>query len=417
MTNGTPEVPLTGRAHVQALVSSLHPAPSQVRVGGRRTSGDVEYLVLPSADRPRLIVPQRPRRVRAAAVRRFSSAADAGTRTILGAIAASTWIGGARLLPDRVGVVNPTGEDPSIHAWLSEQLGQSVHCALYVGPRRAVQKPVALVMDDRGRLIAFLKMGTSPVSVPLVRNEGDALTRLGGAALAVVRSPRVLHRADWNGHPVLVQEALATRGPVADTDAVVARASAEVAASGDLGRSPVDRSGYLERTRARVDRLPDPWRGRLVAALSSVSEAGLELGFGGWHGDWSPWNMAIGEDGRLGVWDWEHYAPSVPVGFDAAHHRLATALAADRTVSASTAARQMSELAPAAVSQACADLGLPGDQEHARAVILLYLVEIGCRYLEDGEQDAGTRGGDLDAWLAEALTREAALVEQGRATR
>ena len=46
-----------------------------------------------------------------------------------------------------------------------------------------------------------------------------------------------------------------------------------------------------------------------------------ELGFGRWHGDWSPWNMGRA-GGRMQVWDWEQSAVGVPLGFDAVHFLL-----------------------------------------------------------------------------------------------
>ena len=48
--------------------------------------------------------------------------------------------------------------------------------------------------------------------------------------------------------------------------------------------------------------------------------------FGSCHGDFGPWNMAT--DGAVvEVWDWERFAASVPVGFDAAHYRTQEAFA------------------------------------------------------------------------------------------
>jgi hypothetical protein len=40
--------------------------------------------------------------------------------------------------------------------------------------------------------------------------------------------------------------------------------------------------------------------------------------FGGWHGDWVPWNLAWHED-RIVAWDWEHTGQHVPLGFDVVH--------------------------------------------------------------------------------------------------
>jgi hypothetical protein len=38
-----------------------------------------------------------------------------------------------------------------------------------------------------------------------------------------------------------------------------------------------------------------------------------------WHGDWTPWNLALSPSRGLVAWDWEYSAPGAPVGLDEVH--------------------------------------------------------------------------------------------------
>jgi hypothetical protein len=78
-----------------------------------------------------------------------------------------------------------------------------------------------------------------------------------------------------------------------------------------------DTRGRLERLRgvmrdSRFEVLQD------LAAVIEERHGGTEVTFGGWHGDWTCWNMGR-RDGKLVVLDWERSGPRVPTGVDAAH--------------------------------------------------------------------------------------------------
>jgi hypothetical protein len=120
------------------------------------------------------------------------------------------------------------------------------------------------------------------------------------------------------------------------------------------------------------------------------------LEFGSWHGDWAPWNMAALADAVL-LWDWERFARSVPLGFDAVHHELQVRLQrgedAESAVGA-TVAGAPERLAPFAVAPYAAEV-----------TALLYLVDLATRYLADRQAEAGARLGLLGTWLLPVLIR------------
>jgi hypothetical protein len=102
-------------------------------------------------------------------------------------------------------------------------------------------------------------------------------------------------------------------------------------------------------------------------------------------------------DGRLLVWDWERFSAGVPVGYDAVHYRLHSAIRNGATGEAAAEAM----LAEAA--GILCPLGV--DASSARLVAIMYLVEIGTRYLHDGQIQAGARLARLDTWLLPVLMR------------
>lgn len=399
------------RAHVSATVQALYPSPCEVTVGGRRTEGDATYLVVPSLDRARLLAPAEPRRALAGSIQQFLSPTSAKRRALATALTLGLRRGGGMLFPHRVGVRVPSEvEDPSFPAWVGRPFGQRVHCALYLGPPRAVQKPVALILDDDGSSIGFAKVGTTEVSRRLVEQETRVLRHLAEHEFATLTVPDIVHADTWQGHPVLVQRVIRRHGRTSVTESMRTAAVAEVVHTGSVRSSVLSESRYLHQLTTRVDSLPEPWRTQLNRSLEVVRPSPAQVTFGGSHGDWTPWNMTTTPEARrLGVWDWEHYREQVPVAFDALHHEMATGLVV-RGLAVTDAAARLSDRAPEIVRAVAAAGGFPEHEQLGHLVCLLYLIDIGCRYLEDGEQHAGSRAGRVDDWLDEALKRQERLV-------
>jgi len=173
-------------------------------------------------------------------------------------------------------------------------------------------------------------------------------------------------------------------------------AMTELTAVGGRRRGPLAGSGYLGRLRSRLAGAPaGPDRDALGEALDVLAAAGPELSFGAWHGDWTGWNMASTAGGLL-VWDWERFAPGVPVGFDPLHYQLQSDVVRRR--------RPPAEAARGCVRDAAACLapfGVPAGQ--ARLVAVLYLAELSARYLADRQAEAGARLGRPGTWLIPAI--------------
>ncbi|WP_432980063.1 hypothetical protein [Dactylosporangium sp. CA-233914] len=374
--------------YIQEVLALLYPGT------GERP---VEYLVIPNARKPRLLVPADDRRVAAAAVRRYAEPQSRLARLKRDAVVAALHTGlSGLLLRDRLRL-HPA--EDTIEQYLGRHLGAGLRLSVHIGPARANRKPVLQLLDATGRTLAFAKLGTSALTRELVRAEGNALAAVGAAGFKAVKVPDVLHAGQWGEHEVLVQSAL----PVWQARAVLtaprlAAAMLEVARCCGTSHGRLDGSGYWTRLRARLDAVAGHAEGsalRTAAERIARAAGDVDLSFGSWHGDWSPWNMAGVADAVL-VWDWERFTPGVPIGYDALHHALQIGIG--RSPSAGQAVNELVAAAP--------DLLLPFGVVHRQAVevtTLLYLIDLATRYVTDRQAEAGARLGVLGSWLLPVL--------------
>jgi hypothetical protein len=401
--------------YLDEVLGVLYPAPCRTtRAGSGNTVA--EYLVVPNARRPRLLVPARDRRLAAAAVRRYAEPTSRLARLKRNAVVAALRTGAsAALLRDRVRVDDPASTD-TFERHLATVLGDGLALSVHIGPARANRKPVVQVLDRSGHTVAFVKLGTTALTRQLVRAETTALVALGHAGLTTIAVPKVLHTGQWHGHEVLIQQALPvwrTRVPL--TGPRLVAAMKELAGCCGTRRGPLDGSGYATRLRARLDAVADQPEGRqLAVAATAVFAAaaggapapratgsphpgpGVRLAFGAWHGDWAPWNMATLDDALL-VWDWERFTPGVPMGFDALHHDLQC-----RLTEADGDARAAVDAMLAAAGRLLLPFGVADDRA-VEVTALLYLIDLATRYVADRQAEAGARLGVLGTWLLPAL--------------
>jgi hypothetical protein len=150
----------------------------------------------------------------------------------------------------------------------------------------------------------------------------------------------------------------------------------EIAGGGNSG-APLDlmSSPFWHRLITEVGAGRDEFSAALTEALGRAARrlAGAQLRFGAWHGDWTPWNMAMGA-GSLLVWDWERYDPDVPLGFDALHfHFQKIKFGRDPA----EAIREVHATAPALL----APFGI--DPQLSSITMVLYVATLASRYARD----------------------------------
>lgn len=378
-------------AYLAEVVRTLYPRPVD-GPGGRG-----EFLVVPHARTPRLLVPARPRRAATAAVRRYAEPRNRRARLKRQAVVLALRTGADRwLLPDRV-AVSTTG---SIEAHLHRVLGEPVVPSIHIGPARANRKAVLQLLRPDGRTVGFAKVGTGPLTRRLVRDETVALRALANAQLRLLTVPEVWYAGNWEGHEVLVQRSLPVWAPRAALSADrLALAMRELAECQGVTDGPLAASPYWAELRQRVAAVADrPDGAELAVAVDGLGDSfgDLRLRYGAWHGDWTAWNMAVLADTLL-VWDWERFTTGVPLGFDAVHYALQ-----ERVQTAADPAKAL-----AATLREVDELLAPFDVEPAarEPTALLYLADLAARYLADRQAEAGARLGALGTWLLPVLIR------------
>ena len=252
------------------------------------------------------------------------------------------------------------GGTDTIETHLSDVLGRRMRVVVHVRPaRRANRKPILEAYDESG-LAGFVKIGDTPRARRLVRYESEVLRMLAGRPLKVVVPPDVLYHGQWRGLEVLMLSPL----PIGSR------------------------------------RVPAPLLASAVQEIAAIRPYGDEAGCGdaaAWHGDFTPWNLAAGADGRLLVWDWERFAVGVPLGFDVLHHFFHRAL---RRMPPPVAARSC-------LAQAGGLLEPFGvEVAQARRTAVHYLVTLAERHRRDGHEPLGPPA----VWLNPLVDHEECLL-------
>jgi hypothetical protein len=378
-----PPGPVRQDNYLHDLAAALWPAPAVVAQGrGSRSEAGVisEFVYVPSAARPKLLVPAGSRRAAAGAVRRYSDLTS--TRVLMRTeglrLALRTGLG-QRLMRDRMRIT-AAGSDgaATIQSYLEDCLAEPVFLSLSVGPVRANRKPILAILRADGSTLAFAKVGINDVTRALVRAESAALRSLDRDRGSCVRAPEVLHHGQFNDLEVLVLGALPTAGPRRRQGRpAVVSAMKEIAERPGVSSELLSDSSYVENLAATLEESPSPSAARLATALKSLRSRwnDQQVRFGSWHGDWTPWNMSA-TDEHVNVWDWERYGHGVPLGFDALHYHLhlgRTRLSADAAVQrlgrdAGTVLEPF-EVSPDAVT----------------SVLACYAVDVAIRYLSDAQ--------------------------------
>jgi hypothetical protein len=294
------------------------------------------------------------------------------------------------------------GTDPdadSIETHLAGCFGTEVRVGVLLGTRRVNQKPVLQVFDLGGRLRGYAKVGHNDLTAELVRREAESLASVGSHNPRSFRVPRLLHHGQWAGLEVLVVSALATNPRHQVTRTVRLTAMREVVRLAGTTSPPLAESGFWSRLRSTVELLSEePAGSRLRAAAGAIEQRhGADpVSLGGWHGDWGPWNMGLG-DGILQLWDWERYDPEVPIGFDGLHFASQSVRPGERDE------RRQNESFLRSAPRTLAELGVsPGQRD---VTLRLYLLEIAARYVEALTHGATPALRRRTSWVLALLER------------
>lgn len=364
---------------------------AEILNGGHALSSSTNrFVLLPSVEHPRLVVPTRPHRAAGVILNalRDKSSVSARARTLAARAALASGVHAIHL------------PDPAILAVAIEQLPNAEYVyGVHLGPPRANRKPVLVLATTDGDLTAFVKWGVDALTDRLVGNEAAALDSV--AELTSVRVPRLLAFGEHRSHPYVIQSPVPTRGFRVGHSAAVVAAQVEVAS---IGRGSIDGEAALgavaQQWRHRV--ATDVQAQQHVAAFAELAERWVgqardgSLQWGSWHGDWRRTNMAVTGSG-CSVWDWERFATGIPLGYDALHLYL---------TSHAPSVRDLHSLPSDLFDNAPRLLRPFGAPERAVAELTTagYLLELAGRYLDDNQALAGARLGSVEDWLLPSLT-------------
>lgn len=381
--------------YLQDLLQLLWPAP---RTTALSESSHLSFVLIPNLRDPKLVIPRRPWAASAAALRNYRASATGRGMLVIRAVALGARLGFLNFLPSRLTV---RSSDDSIDAYLSQVLATRVSIAMYIGPQRAIQKPVLQVLDANGRTVAFAKLAINELTASLIRREAEAIGQLSEHNLRHLDTPRIISQCKWRGTDLIVQSAIAPGGSDARLKRLLPEATRELANSSRVPERRWMQSGYrADLYKNILHHRSSPHAEYLLQLLDGLDVELAEdvVPFGSWHGDWAPWNMTSTET-QVVAWDWEHFDTGVPIGLDAVHFDLAEQLFEGGTSVIDAYAGVLEGRRGDLTTYFTSDIGRP-------QLVTLYVLELVTRYLERGEDlVGGTSLSRVGEWLPEVVAR------------
>jgi hypothetical protein len=375
------------------------PAPA----GFHRVEG---YLALPRAANPRLLVPLGSRRAAATALARNHDATSKKARLARAALGAGLRIGLTQRVADRIDVFADPDLAPGersahlLREHLREVFGRpDLEMAVILGVPRLNRKPVLQVLASDGTVVGYVKAAWNDLTAGLVRNEARVLADLAAAGPATFTPPAFVAAGPWGDLELICASALpnAERPDAAQVFDPPMAVIAEIAglwgrSTASLGDSPYW-AGVRERLAARND------SELLQGAVDWIEKhfGAVDMAFGAWHGDFTPWNMAR-TDANTYIWDWERAAPA-PAGLDLLHFLFQTQC----RFGGGTPERSV-EICSERTPSLLPSLEVPLASE--RALWLVYRLELLFRYDEAREAGVLARPSKIHAGILEMFARD-----------
>ena len=218
--------------------------------------------------------------------------------------------------------IGDQGDPNSLSSLLTNATGESQLClAVTFGPTRSNQKPIIRAIRKDGTTVAYAKVGWNDLTKGLITNEVGALQNPAIKDLRQVVTPAVLHIGPWGSNLIAVFEALEGRP---------GRLTPPSAAFEEVGRMWPTETTNLSNSRYATRLREQSMAVQGSAAATTKEVIGLvlerygdhEFEFGGGHGDWTPWNNARRDGGKVVLWDWERAGHPGIIGFDSINYRF-----------------------------------------------------------------------------------------------
>ena len=286
-------------------------------LGGVVDGPSQPMLARPSAIEPELLLPLGTRAATEAALRRGHDDRSPRARALT---TIGRTVGRLGLLP-RI-----TGERldfpmTRVLKDLQELIGDpDLQVSVGAGPPRRNRKPVVMLIRGNGEIAGFAKVGWSPFTMELVRNEFEMLEMVDGNLPHPILTPAPMRLIERSDQLVAVTSALQSQDWTRPNTLLPEQID-------EIGRSV----GHRTTTVSELSWLTDPHFGERTDELETSLESAVagvarefgstEVDVGLWHGDLNPWNLISNGNG-VGVIDWEFAGLDRPLGQDRRHLRF-----------------------------------------------------------------------------------------------
>lgn len=354
------------------------------------------YALLPGRGTTTALLPSWPPSVTAAMVRNYITPTSRGERTRAAMLEAMARLGVFAVWPYSTSVRRVSNVSGLIDH-LAQILSRDVIAGVYLGPHRANRKPVLQLITAEGELVAYVKVGMNDFTSSRVSNETAALRKLNRLSLETMIVPKLLAEGSWRGHTFMVVAPVPTRSDTEPAPERRAAAMAELSRSFGVETIRLAEAEWWRKIESCLIAATGADAARLRSLAARVAEhcgeQPLELGAA--HGDWSPWNMAA-VGGKVVLWDWERFRYGVPIGWDAIHYTAEL-----HRLSGAKAGEGLRQMIPdvASITHGCGS-----STNDPKLVFATYLLDLGQRYLKDGQATGVQPRGPISQWLLDPLT-------------
>lgn len=293
----------------------MSPLDDALGFGSQGNAGSaLGWWALPSARRPRLLVPCEPAAWPAA----LQLAGHSSRARLM-----PPWLRLLRLARRRPDFTSAATRFEPLLAGFSSR--GPFRFAVYLGTASIYAKDTVQCQDASGRVLGYVKIPRGPSSAAAISAEVDALETLASALPQETFFPRLLARHDGlhlqGPPPAGIRQAL---GTAAEADSILAVLARHFGSSLAWPESPV--RARITAAIARLAADSHPFQATLAAAArhldTVIGETPLPHVLN--HGDFVPWNLR----GRFAFdWEWAHQGLA---GHDALHFRWFPALCGRR---------------------------------------------------------------------------------------
>jgi hypothetical protein len=283
------------------------------------------FVVLPSPNRVRWLLPEGSRQRSLAALQVYAPYAPAARllKAVLSFVIRAGWqgwvghrvtLGSREALPLEDLVAELSGESGPVFA-------------LSLGTPTPFRKLTIQVMRPSGQILGYIKLPLTRAATEHLRHEAEILQRLSEFSSLNPHIPKVLYASEWDDGFIL----FLSPGPMSPGPVEYDRLHEDFLSHlRSIHQLIVPGQVLLEEVAVRWHKaetlLDSKWRALGEAALARAKREldGRTVRCGVAHGDFAPWNTHEG-DGRLYVFDWESASWEAPISWDIFHFKIQVA--------------------------------------------------------------------------------------------